>query len=183
MTHPLELATCPPHDIGIDPLQGRTQLRPVEVAVVVDPAADARVVHLRQISQGFVAAVMQRPTADVAADALQRRRAGGGLETVREDAAIRLLPHDLPGSKLKAEKIKMDVGEVATPVRILAVDDFGLLLMQHQLADREPVGNRTPECPRLLGAFAMTDDVVRVPLELDVRKRPRHPRVERVMQE
>ena len=34
MAHPLELATCPPDDIGIDPFQGRTQLRLVEVAVV-----------------------------------------------------------------------------------------------------------------------------------------------------
>src|SRR5882672_9214798 len=44
--HALELATCPPDDIGIDPLQGRTQLRPVEVAVVGDRAAHARVVNM-----------------------------------------------------------------------------------------------------------------------------------------
>ena len=43
VTHPLELAAYPPDDISIDPLQGRTQLRLVEVAVVVDPAANARV--------------------------------------------------------------------------------------------------------------------------------------------
>src|SRR5262245_43344590 len=61
VAHPLELATCPPDDIGIDPLQGRTQLRLVEVAVVGDPAPNARVVHLGQFSQGLVAAVMQRP--------------------------------------------------------------------------------------------------------------------------
>ena len=58
MAHPRELATCPPDDISIDPLQGRTQLRPVEVAVVGDPAADARVVHLGQLVQGLVGAVM-----------------------------------------------------------------------------------------------------------------------------
>ena len=73
----------------------------------------------------------------------------------------------------------MDVGEVATPVHILAVDDFRLLRMQHQLADCKAVGNRTSECPRLLGAFAITDDIVRVPLELDMRKSPRHPCIER----
>jgi hypothetical protein len=48
---------------------------------------------------------------------------------------------------------------------------------------RSKRGNRAPECPRLLGALAMTNDVVRVPLERDVRKPPRHPRVERAMQE
>jgi hypothetical protein len=148
-----ELATCPPDDIGIDPFQGRTQLRLVEVAVVGDPAADARVVHLSQLSQGFVAAVMQRPAADITADARQRLRAGGGLETVREDAPVRLHPHDLSGSKLEAEKVEGDVGEVAAPVHILSVDDLRLLWMQHQLAGREAVRNRTPECPRLLGAL------------------------------
>src|SRR6202008_4576158 len=107
----------------------------------------------------------------------------GGLEAVREDAAIPLHPHYLSGSKLEAEKVKVDVGEVAAPVHILAVDDLRLLRMQHQLAGRKAVGNRAPECPRLLGALAMTNDVVRVPLEPDVRKRPRHPRVERVVQE
>jgi hypothetical protein len=37
VTQSLELSTGPPDDIGIDPLQGRTQLRLVEVAVVGDP--------------------------------------------------------------------------------------------------------------------------------------------------
>src|SRR5258706_3957523 len=40
MDHPLELAACPANDIEIDPFQGWTQLRPVEVAVVADPAAN-----------------------------------------------------------------------------------------------------------------------------------------------
>src|SRR5438477_5710194 len=170
VAHALELAARPPNDIGIDPLQGRTQLRLVEVAVVDDPAADARIVHLGQLSQGFVAAMMQRPAANVAADARQRLRAGGGLETVREDASVRLHPHDLSGSKLEAEKVEVDVGEVAAPVHILAVDDLGLLRMQHQLAGRKAVSNCAPECPRLLGALAVTNDIVRVSLEWDMRK-------------
>ena len=47
----------------------------------------------------------------------------------------------------------------------------------------EAVSNDAPECPRLLGALAVTDNIVRVPLERDVRERPRHPRIEHVMQE
>src|SRR5262252_4666440 len=134
VAHPLELATRPPDDIGIDPLQGRTQLRLVEVAVVGDPAADARIVHLGQFGQGLVAAMMKRPAADVAADAHQRLRTGSGLETVREDAPVRLHPHDLPSSKLEAEKVEVDVREVAAPVYILAVDDLRLLRMQPRAA-------------------------------------------------
>ena len=117
--------------------------------------------------------MMKRPAADISAEARQCLRADGGLETVREDAPVRLHPHDLSGSKLEAEKVKADVGKVAAPVDILAVDDLRLLRMQHQLAGRQAVGNRAPECPRLLGALAMTNDIVRVPLEQDVCKVPR----------
>ena len=42
MAHPLELAACPPDDIDVDPLESGTQLRLVEMAVVGDPAANAR---------------------------------------------------------------------------------------------------------------------------------------------
>src|ERR1700730_2259694 len=84
--HPLELAAYPPDDIGIDPLQGRTQLRLVEAAVVGDPAADAWVVHLGQFGQGLVAAMMKRPAADILADARQCLRADGGLKTAQRCA-------------------------------------------------------------------------------------------------
>src|SRR5215475_5173578 len=125
----LELSTRPPDDIGIDPLQGGAQSRLVEVAVVGDPAADARIVHLDQFGQRFVAAVMQRPAAYLAADARQRLRTNSGLEAVRENAPVRLHPHDLSGSKLEAETVKVDVGKVAPPVHILAVDDLRFLRM------------------------------------------------------
>src|SRR6202050_2231539 len=118
--HRFELATRPPNDISIDPHQRRTQLRLVEVAVVGDPAADARVVHPRQVGQRFVAAMMQRPAANFPADARQRLRTGGGLEAVRENASIPLQPHCLSGSKLEAEKVEVDVGEAAPPICTLS---------------------------------------------------------------
>src|SRR5262245_5860611 len=183
VAHALELPAYPPVEIGIDRLRGRTQLRPVEVAVVGDPAADAWVVHLGQFGQGLVAAMMKRPAADISADAPQCLRADGGLETVREDAPVCLHPHYLSGSKLEAEKVKVDVGKVVTPVSIIAGDECCLLRMQYQTGDRQALGNRGPECPRLLGAVTMTNAVVRVPPERDVRRFPRHQRVERVMQE
>jgi hypothetical protein len=42
-TQPFEFAARPADDIEVNPLKGRTQLRSVEVAVVVDPASNARV--------------------------------------------------------------------------------------------------------------------------------------------
>src|ERR1700704_4298628 len=83
VTHPFEFTARSANDIEIDPLQGRTQLRPIEVAVVVDPALNVRVVHLGQFLEGLVAAMMKRPPPDCLADGLQRLWAGGGQEAVR----------------------------------------------------------------------------------------------------
>src|SRR5208283_4281966 len=82
MAHPLELAPRPSTGIRIAPLQGRTQLGLVEVAVVGDPAANARVVLLGQLLQGLVAVMMKRPTPNGPADGRQRFRTGGGHEAV-----------------------------------------------------------------------------------------------------
>src|SRR5258705_5371344 len=94
-TQSLELAARPADDIGIDPLQGRTQLRPIEVAVVVDPALNVRIVRLGQILQGLVAVMMKSPTPDRPADGLQRFRTYPRHEAVRVD---RSLPYRLPCS-------------------------------------------------------------------------------------
>src|SRR5215471_223032 len=80
VTQPFELTARPADDVDIDPLQGRTQLRPIEVAVVVDPALNVRVVHLGQFLEGLVAAMMERPPPDCLADGLQRLWAGGRKE-------------------------------------------------------------------------------------------------------
>src|SRR6516164_935373 len=133
-TQPLELAARPADDIEIDPLQGRTQLRLVEVAVVVDLAANARVVHLGQVLQGLVAAMMKRPAPNCSADGRQRLRTGGGQEARKGPT---FPSQRLPRPECKPEKVERLVRKVATAVRILAVDDLRLLGMQHQLAGRK----------------------------------------------
>src|SRR5262252_1042397 len=55
--------------------------------------------------------------------------------------------------------------------------------MQHQVAGRKAISKRAPQHLCLLGALTVTDDVVRVSLERNVRTGPRHPHVERVVQE
>jgi len=132
MDEPLEFAARPANDIEIDPPQSWTQLRPVEVAVVGDPAANDRIIDRGQLFEGFVATVMQRPAADFPADAHQRLRAGGGHEAVREDTATLLHPHRLPGTELEAQKVERDDRKIAAPVYILAVDDLRLFRMQYQ---------------------------------------------------
>src|ERR1700686_1490985 len=87
-TQPLVLAARPANDIGIDPVEGRKQLLPIEVAVVVDPALDGRVVRQGQIFQGLVAAMMPLPAPDRPADGRQRFRAGGRPEGVNVETPV-----------------------------------------------------------------------------------------------
>jgi hypothetical protein len=54
--------------------------------------------------------------------------------------------------------------------------------MQHQLAGREAIAKRAQKCPRLLGAAAVTDGIVRMTLERKVRELPPHPHIERIVQ-
>src|SRR5262245_49029054 len=140
-TQPLELAARPADDIEIDPLQRRTQLRLVEVAVIVDPAANARIVHLGQVVQRLVAAMMKRPAPNCSADGRQRLRTGGGQEARK---GLTSPSQRFPRSERKPEKVERLVRKVATTVRILAVDDLRLLRMQHQLAGREAILQRAP---------------------------------------
>src|ERR1700687_5354109 len=107
-TQPFEFAARPADDIEANPLQGRTPLRSVEVAVVVDPASNARVVHLGQIWQGFVAAMMKRQAPDVAANDRKPLRAVDGLEAVRKNELRASPPNRLPGPKLESQKVERD---------------------------------------------------------------------------
>ena len=96
VTQPLELAARPADDIGINPLEGRAQLRPIELAVVVDPAFDVRIVRLGQILQGLVAVMVNSPAPDGPADGRQRFRAGRGQEASKWSSSP---PQRFPRSK------------------------------------------------------------------------------------
>src|SRR4249919_1490383 len=88
VTQPLELSARPADDIDIDPLEGRAQVRPIELAVVVDPAFDVRIVRLSQVLQGLVAVMVKCPMPDRPADGRQRFRSSCGQETVRVDVSL-----------------------------------------------------------------------------------------------
>src|SRR5258706_3764157 len=74
MDHPLELAACPANDIEIDPFQGLTQLRPVEVAVAADPAANDGIVDRGQLFPGVFAAMVEPPAPSTTRRAVVRRQ-------------------------------------------------------------------------------------------------------------
>ena len=71
------------------------------------------------LSQRFVTVMMKGPAPDRPADGRQRPRAGRRHEAVRGGTS---LPHRLPRSKHKTEKVERLIWEVTAPVRILAID-------------------------------------------------------------
>ena len=138
-TQPFEFPARPADDIDIDPPEGRAQLRPIEPAVVVDPAFDVRIVLLGQILQGFVAVMVKRPTPNGPANGRQRFRAGRGQKTSKRSTPS---PQRSPRSEHESEKGECLVRKVATPDRILAVHNLRLLRMQRQLAGRKAISKR-----------------------------------------
>ena len=103
MTQPLELPARPANDIDINPLEGRAQLRAIELAVVVDPAFDVRIVRLGQILQGFVAVMVKSPTPERPADGRQRFRASRGQKASERTAPS---PQRFPCSEHESEEGK-----------------------------------------------------------------------------
>src|ERR1700735_360412 len=60
----LELPMCPSCQDTVDVPKGRVKSRLVVPAIIVDPAADVRVEHPRQILKRLVAALMECPAAN-----------------------------------------------------------------------------------------------------------------------
>jgi hypothetical protein len=81
------------------------------------------------------------------------------------------------------EEVERDVFCLPKSVVILAIHDSGLRRVKLQFALRESTTDGVQHRTRLPLTPAMDDGIVRIALELDVRKRPPHPEVERVMQE
>jgi hypothetical protein len=177
---PLELVAGPADQEGIDTLQSRRQFRLVEVTVVADPALDIRSKHPRQISQGFVGPMVQRPPSNRLPNCLQRLRTGRWQEG--SDVATSALDR-VSRTKGVSEKVKRLDREVAAPVRILAIDELRLRRMENQSASPQADLQSIPEPAGFFFASAMADDVVRVSLERDGGEAPRHPHVENIVQE
>ena len=94
LAQPFELIAGPADQESIDTMQGRGQFRLVEMTVVVDPALDVRSKHPRQIRQGFVGPMVQRPPPDRLPNRLQRLRTsrwqeGGDIATAMPDRLSR----------------------------------------------------------------------------------------------
>src|SRR6267378_3725918 len=172
---------CGPADqVGVYPPQGAAESRPIEVAVVVDPALDVRIEHPCQILQGLVASSVECPPTNRLPYCLQRLWTSRGQE---RDTELTPAPDSRPRTKLVSEKVERLDRIISLTVSIPAVDELRLLRMQNQPAGPETALQGAPQCPSLLGTSTMADEVVRISFEWDAGKVPHHPHVEGVVQE
>ena len=80
------------------------------------------------------------------------------------------------------EEVKRNVRVFPGSVVILAVHDSSLRRVKLQFALPESTPDGVQHRTRLPLTAAVDDGIVRIALELDVRKRPPHPRIERIVQ-
>ena len=122
---------------------------------------------------------MQFPSSDLIPDFLRRLLRDGWTETTE----------DFPLSDRKLSVAETCTPESQTsrsgeppPIRILAIDNFRLLRMQFQSTLLQPCRYFDTHQVRFPLCSAMDYDIVRVPLERQMRPISPHPQIERVVQ-
>jgi len=108
-----ELPACPSCQGKVDALQGRIEGRRTEPPVVVDPAANARVEHPREIIKGLVTSSMHRPTPNGPTDRRERLCADCGTERDAHSPGP-FAHHPWPESVAKKVELTVIEGSAAT---------------------------------------------------------------------
>src|SRR5258705_9367696 len=142
---PLVLVAAPADQVGVYPPQGAAESRPIEVAVVVDPALDVRIEHPCQILQGLVASSVECPPTNRLPYCLQRLWTSRGQE---RDTELTPAPDSRPRTKLVSEKVERLDRIISLTVSIPAVDELRLLRMQNQPAGPETALQGAPHLSR-----------------------------------
>ncbi len=124
--------------------------------------------------------MVQRPPSDRLPDRLQRLRTSRRQEG--SDIAT-ATPDRLSRTKGVAEKVKRLDRKVATPVRILTIDELRLRRMKNQPTGPEADLQGIPEPASFFFASAVANNIIRVSFERDGGETPRHPPVKSIVQE
>src|SRR5260370_6799143 len=122
---------------------------------------------------------MQFPPSDLVPNFLRRFLRDGWYETTKDPSPTLRFPRP----KRESQKVELLVRVTLLPIGILAIDHLGLLRMQFQSTLLQPCRYFDTHQVRFPLCSAMDNDIVRVPLERQVRPVSPHPYVERVMPE
>src|SRR5262249_20229678 len=150
-----------------------------EAPVVVEPSPKFGIDLPGKLLEGLLRTAMQLPSPNLIPDFLPRFLRHGWTETTK---ALPLASVRFPRPKRVPQKVELLVRVRPLPIGILAIDHFRLFRMQFQPTLLQPCRYfdtyqvRFPLCP------AMNDNIVRVPLQRQMRPVSAHPYVERVVQ-
>jgi hypothetical protein len=136
--------------------------------------------HPGEVLQGFVTARMQVPTPELSSEV------AGGLGTRRRTEVDEVLPPAMlrpPGSKRIAQTVEPFVWVGPAPILIFAVDNLRLLRMKRQPTLGKPLLQLLPQALCLRLRLTMTNRVIGIPFDRDVRVVPLPPPIERIMHE
>jgi hypothetical protein len=136
--------------------------------------------HPGEVLQGFVTARMQVPAPELSSEV------AGGLGTRRRTEVDEVLPPAMlrpPGSKRIAQTVEPFVWVGPAPILIFAVDNLRLLRMKRQPTLGKPLLQLLPQALCLRLRLTMTNRVIGIPFDRDVRVVPLPPPIERIMHE
>src|SRR5215831_4579822 len=111
----------------------------------------------------------------------QRRGADRGVKSTEQFIVPGTPDHSRP--KTVSEKVELDIRIRSFAIAILAVDDLGFCRMQLQAALCQTRLKFGLDGLGFLLVPAVNQSIIRIPTPRKVRVRPRHPEIERVMQE
>ncbi len=155
--------------------------RAVKPAVIVHPATYCGVHESRQILQMLVVTSGGHPPFS---DSCTYRFGSFGAHRWQKAHKV-LSPAILCPPRLEGvtQKVELYRSRLPRSIVILAVNDASLCCIELKTALQEATSDGFQYLPGLPLAPAVDDCIVRIALELDMRERPLHPEIERVMQE
>src|SRR5271165_3655950 len=154
--------------------------RTIIFPVILHPPSQDGIEHPRQVFQGFVAPQLEFPASDFLSDGLCSFVAYSRQEAHEVFPPVVSSP---PGSELIAQEGKLLVLMRSSPIRILAINDFGFLEVKLQSAFSHPQDDRLALVFGFLLRSAMHDGIIGIPLKGDAWVLARYPRIEAVVQE
>ena len=163
------ISACPSNQQAIEVAKDRIQGRFVETAVVLNPPSKDRIPHAGQVVDGLVASPRKVPTSHRLSHPRRCR-----IAHRRREVDEVLTPPILRPTRAKRVPQEGELlrGILPRPVVILAVDDVRLLRMDLQPALRQTTFDVRQDLLRLRLRPTVHDDIIRVPLERNVRVRP-----------
>src|ERR1700750_1149180 len=177
----LELPHHPSPKHVVDVSEQRRQSRWCVSSVVFDPPPQEGIDPTGNVNQRQLCLVSDVQFPDLRPHGFQRRGTDRRVEPT-EQHVVPGTP-DRPRSKAISEKIELDVRIRPFAISVLAVDDLGFGWMQFQAALYQARLKFGLEGVGFLLVAAVNQSVIRIPKPRKVRVRPRHPEIERVMQE